>query len=110
MNDDSPILAPAACGQTGFAVSPGSPLRASDEGVRESRVTAKLKAGDVIVDCKRNGVIFGFPLAVWPATAWEQAQWIERLTPWWDMTAPDWTPQAQRLRDSCRAAINKLKK
>lgn len=81
---------------------------ASDNSVRDQTVTAKLKAGNVAVECKINGVLFGFPLAVWPADSWTQAQWVERLTPWWDMSEPDWSPQAQRLRASCRAAINKL--
>lgn len=93
----------------GLAVTAGWPRHAAtDKSVREITVTAKLVAGDVRVECKRAGIIFGFPRAVWPSDSWTQAQWIERLTPWWDMACPDWSPQAQRLRDSCRAAINRL--
>lgn len=54
------------------------------------------------------GIIFSFPAAVWPQDARRQREWIERLTPWWDMTMPDWTPQAHRLRESCVKAINNL--
>ena len=34
--------------------------------------------------------------------------WVERLTPWWDMELPQWSPTVHRLRESCVKAINNL--
>ena len=86
--------------------------KATDKSVNGSPVTAKLKDGVVSVENKLNGVMFSFPLACWPAhwnkttSGLKQLEWITRLTPWWD--APEWTPLAHRLRESCVKAINKL--
>ena len=86
--------------------------KATDKSVNGSPVTAKLKDGVVSVENKLNGVMFSFPLACWPAhwnkttNELKQLEWITRLTPWWD--APEWTPLAHRLRESCVKAINKL--
>ena len=81
---------------------------ATDKTVRDLPVKVKLKIGQIIVEQKLCGVVFSFPAAVWPDDPMRQRAWIMRLTPWWDMAAPDWTPQAQRLRDSCQRAINTL--
>ena len=82
--------------------------RVTDKSVRDLPVKAKLKAGQISVEQSLCGIVFSFPAAVWPQGSWKQAQWVERLTPWWDMDAPDWTAQCQRLRDACRGAINNL--
>ena len=82
--------------------------RASDKTVRDLPLKVKIKDGQIIVEQQTCGVCFSFPAIVWPAGYREQAEWGERLTPWWDMCQPDWTPQAQRLRESCRKAINNL--
>lgn len=81
---------------------------AMDKSVRDLPVKAKLKAGQIIVEQKTCGIIFSFPAAVWPKDVYEQCLWVGRLTPWWDALLPDWTPQCQRLRDSCRNSIDKL--
>ncbi len=100
--DGQPSLAPATC-------SAGRPkTRASDKSVRDLPVNVKNKDGQIIAEQKTCGIVFSFPAAVWPKDASKQWQWIERLTPWWDAWIPDWTPQAQRLRESCVKAINKL--
>lgn len=83
-------------------------FRAMDKTVRDNPTKAKLKIGQIIVEQPSNGVIFSFPAAVWPRGSWKQAQWVERLTPWWDLDTPGWTAQSQRLRDTCVNAINKL--
>ena len=82
--------------------------RVTDKSVRDLLVKAKLKAGQIIVEQSLCGIVFSFPAAVWPQGSLKQAKWVERLTPWWDMDAPDWTAQCQRLRDACQGAINNL--
>lgn len=82
--------------------------RASDRSVSSLPVQSKLKAGQIIVEQKACGVVFSFPAAVWPREVKKQRAWVERLTPWWDMDASDWTPQAHRLRESCLKSIIKL--
>lgn len=82
--------------------------RASNRNVDSLPVKSKLKEGQIVVEQNTCGIIFSFPAAVWPSEARKQRDWIERLTPWWDMTMPDWTPQAHRLRESCVQAINNL--
>jgi hypothetical protein len=81
---------------------------AMDKSVRDLPVKVKLKVGQIIVEQGICGVIFSFPAAAWPDDPLDQARWVMRLTPWWDIGGPDWSPQAQRLRDACRNAINKL--
>lgn len=81
---------------------------ARDKSVRDLPVEACLKVGQIIVEQRICGVVFSFPAVVWPEGSWKQAQWVERLTPWWDTDTIGWTPQCQRLRDACRGAINKL--
>ena len=82
--------------------------RARDRSVDSLPVKTKVKVGQIIVEQPVCGIIFSFPAAVWPSAAHKQRNWVERLTPWWDMDAPDWSPQAHRLRESCVKAINKL--
>ena len=82
---------------------------AMDKSVRDLPVKAKLKNGQIIAEQGICGVVFSFPASAWPASdATQQLNWIMRLTPWWDIGEKDWTPQAQRLRESCRKSINKL--
>ena len=81
--------------------------RAHDKSVRGNPVKAKLKLGQLTVENPLNGVMFGMPACAWPRDPAKQRAWVERLTPWWDMDAPDWTPTAHRLRESCVKAINK---
>jgi hypothetical protein len=81
---------------------------ATDKTVRDLPVKVKLKIGQIIAEQKLCGVVFSFPAVVWPDDPMRQRAWIMRLTPWWDMAALDWTPQAQRLRESCLKAINNL--
>jgi hypothetical protein len=83
-------------------------IQASDKSVRDLPVKAKLKVGQIVVENSNCGILFSFPAAVWPKNKLQRLQWICRLTPWWDMTASDWTPQCQRLRESCIKAIDKL--
>ena len=88
--------------------------RSTDKSVRDRAVTAKLSVGQIIVENKINGVLFSFPAAVWPlhwnptTTAIKRLEWVTRLTPWWDMEQPQWSPTSQRLRESCVKAINNL--
>ena len=82
--------------------------QATDKTVRDVPVKVRLKVGQIIVEQKICGVLFSFPAAVWPQDAMLQRAWVMRLTPWWDIGAPDWSPQAQRLRDACRRGINTL--
>ena len=84
--------------------------RATDKSVRDAAVTVKLAAGQIVVENKLNGVLFSFPAAVWPGPEQSayQRMWVQRLTPWWDMEQPQWSPTSQRLRESCVKAINKL--
>ena len=97
-------LAPVSCS----AVRPKT--RATDKSVRAAAVNVKLVAGQIVVENKLNGVLFSFPAACWPDStmAAHQRMWVERLTPWWDMEQPQWSPTSQRLRESCVKAINKL--
>lgn len=104
MHDEHSKTGDPAVGSTRLVGKP----TATDKSVRDMPVKAKLKVGQIIVEQKLCGVVFSFPAAVWPEGSWKQSKWIERLTPWWDMDAPDWSPQAQRLRDACRNSINKL--
>ena len=98
------------------ALAPGSgsdvrpKTRATDKSVRDRAVTVKLSAGQIIVENKTCGIIFSFPAACWPDSTMSahQRMWVERLTPWWDMEQPQWSPTSQRLRESCVKAINKL--
>ena len=101
---------PAAVVIAGAAIcSAGRPkTRSSDKSVRDLSVNVKIKDGQIIAEQKTCGIVFSFPAAVWPIGYTQQAEWVERLTPWWDMCQADWTPKAQRLRESCRKAINKL--
>lgn len=71
-------------------------------------VKTRLKAGQIVVEQTVCGVLFSFPAAVWPRAARQQREWVERMTPFWEMSAPDWTPQAHRLREACVQAINEL--
>ena len=93
---------------------PGSDVRpktrASDKSVRDAAVNVKLALGQIVVENKINGVLFSFPAACWPDATMSahQRMWIERLTPWWDMEQPQWSPTAHRLRESVVKAINKL--
>ena len=84
--------------------------RASDKSVKAAAVNVKLVQGQIVVENKLNGVLFSFPAAVWPDSTMSahQRMWIERLTPWWDMEQPQWSPTSQRLRESCVKAINNL--
>lgn len=82
--------------------------RATEKSVRDLSVTAKLRAGQIIVEQAVCGVVFSFPAAVWPSEHVMQWSWIVRLTPWWDVPRQDWTPQAHRLREACQKAINNL--
>jgi hypothetical protein len=82
--------------------------RGSDRSVDSLFVRAKEKCGQVSVEQPICGIVFSFPEAVWPKSPDKQLAWVKRLTPWWDMDAPDWSPQAQRLRESCVKAINNL--
>ena len=84
--------------------------RATDKSVRALPTTAKLVAGQVVVENKTCGIIFSFPAAVWPDNTMSahQRMWVERLTPWWDMEQPQWSPTSHRLRESAVKAINKL--
>ena len=88
--------------------SPNSAARVTDKSVRDMPTTAKLKAGQVIVENRLQGVVFSFPAASWPDDPMHQREWVMRLTPWWDIGGIGWTPTAQRLRDACLRAINKL--
>ena len=87
-------------------------MKITDKSVRDCPVTVQLTEGKIQVENKINGVLFTFPAACWPCH-WNlatnqktQMDWITRLTPWWD--APEWTPRAQRLRESCVKAINQI--
>ena len=84
--------------------------RASDKSVRDRAVNVRLTDGHIVVENKINGVLFSFPAAVWPDATMSahQRMWVERLTPWWDMEQPQWSPTSQRLRESCVKAINNL--
>lgn len=109
---NAPIANPDA--MAAFAARTGSDVRpktrARDKSVRDAAVDAKLVKGQIVVENKINGVLFSFPAAVWPdeSMAAHQRMWVNRLTPWWDMEQPQWSPTSQRLRDSCLAAIRKL--
>ena len=74
--------------------------------MRDFPVRAKIKNGQIIAEQKLSGIIFSFPAAVWPTQKLKRLEWVTRLTPWWDMGAADWSPQAQRLRESCINSIN----
>ena len=84
--------------------------RATDKSVRDAAVNVKLVLGQIVVENKINGVLFSFPAACWPDNTMSahQRMWIERLTPWWDMEQPQWSPTSHRLRESVVKAINKL--
>ena len=82
--------------------------KATDKSVRENTTIAKMVNGLIVVENKKHGIIFSFPAAVWPVLPPQQRAWVERLTPWWDMSQPDWSPLSHRLRESCVAAINIL--
>ena len=82
--------------------------RATDKSVRDAAVNVKLAQGQIIVENKINGVLFSFPAACWPDQSAHQRMWVDRLTPWWDMEQPQWSPTSQRLRESVVRAINKL--
>jgi hypothetical protein len=84
--------------------------RASDKSVRDRAVTVRLTNGQIVVENKTCGILFSFPAACWPddSLSAHQRMWVNRLTPWWDMEQPQWSPTSQRLRDSCLAAIRKL--
>jgi len=75
--------------------------------LKDFRVRVKVKDGQVIVSEKVCGVVFSFPQAVWPSEYLDQLSWVRRLTPWWDVTATDWTPQSARLREYCHREISK---
>jgi hypothetical protein len=85
-------------------------VKATDKYVRDLPTTARLVNGQVIVENKICGILFSFPAAVWPDKSMSAHQriWVERLTPWWDMEQPQWSPTSQRLRESVVKAINKL--
>lgn len=83
-------------------------VRHIDRSVRDLPLNVKLKSGQIIVEQGACGVAFSFPAVAWPNDVAKQYLWIQRLTPWWDMDAPDWTPQARRLRESCVKAINSI--
>lgn len=93
---------------SGSAVRPKT--RATDNSVRDAAVNVKLVAGQIVVENKLNGVLFSFPAACWPDSTMSahQRMWVERLTPWWDMEQPQWSPTSHRLRESVVKAINKL--
>lgn len=76
--------------------------------VRDFTITATVDRGQVVVRCRTAGIIFSFPAAVWPEKYFIQAEWIRRLTPWWDEGSETWTPQAMRLRDACSIAVNRV--
>lgn len=78
--------------------------------VRDMPIKVTLKAGQIIVEQKLQGILFSFPAACWPdaSQSAHQRMWVNRLTPWWDMEQPQWSPTSQRLRDACLTAINKL--
>ncbi len=86
---------------------PGAMI-SSDKSVRGAAVKTKLKLGQIIVEQPLNGIIFSFPSHCWPMESAHQRMWIDRLTPWWDMELPQWSPTAHRMRESCVKAINKL--
>ena len=100
--DGQPSLAPA----TGSAGRPKT--HTTDKSVRDRAVTVKLSMGQIVVENKTCGIIFSFPAACWPDQSAHQRMWVDRLTPWWDMEQPQWSPTSQRLRESCVKAINKL--
>lgn len=81
-----------------------------DKSVRDHAVNVKLVNGQVVVENKICGILFSFPAACWPDNSMSahQRMWVERLTPWWDMEQPQWSPTAHRLRESCVKAITKL--
>lgn len=82
--------------------------RSIDKSVRDRAVKVKLVAGQIVVENKTCGILFSFPAACWrDQPAW-QRMWVARLTPWWDMEQPQWSPTSQRLRESCVKAINNL--
>ena len=93
---------------SGSAVRPKT--RATDKSVRDAAVNVKLVASQIVVENKINGVLFSFPAACWPDSTMSahQRMWVERLTPWWDMEQPQWSPTSHRLRESVVKAINKL--
>mgnify|MGYP001607890146 CR=1 FL=1 len=109
---NAPIANPDA--MAGFSARTGSDVRpktrATDKSVRDAAVNVKLVLGQIVVENKINGVLFSFPAAVWPDATMSahQRMWIERLTPWWDMEQPQWSPTSHRLRESVVKAINKL--
>lgn len=94
--------------------APGSDVRpktrANDKSVRDRAVNVKLVQGQIVVENKTCGILFSFPAASWPDDSLSayQRMWVNRLTPWWDMEQPQWSPTSQRLRDSCLEAIRKL--
>ena len=74
--------------------------------LNDFKVRVKVNAGQVVVSETTCGVVFGFPAAVWPAAPDKQREWITRLTPWWDINLPGWTPQSYRLRERILSLIN----
>ena len=84
--------------------------KTTEKSVRDRVTTAKRVDGQIIVANKTCGILFSFPAACWPddSLSANQRMWVNRLTPWWDMEQPQWSPTSQRLRDSCLAAIRKL--
>lgn len=84
-------------------------MKNSDRSVRNLPVLVRRKNGQIIVEQKLQGVLFSFPAACWPpdSQSAHQRLWVARLTPWWDMELPQWSPTAHRLRESVVRAINK---
>jgi hypothetical protein len=81
----------------------------TDKSVRSFHIQARLIDNQIIVVKQAwMGCSFSFPAAEWPKDAWKQKEWIERLTPWWDMDVPSWSPQATRMRESCMRAITEI--
>jgi hypothetical protein len=68
----------------------------------------KLKLGQIVVEQPVCGIIFSFPAHCWPDELAHQRMWVDRLTPWWDMEQPQWSPTSHRLREKCLTAINNL--
>ncbi len=87
-------------------------MSVTEKSVRDFPVKAKLKAGQIIVEQRLLGVVFSFPAACWPDDSLpaDQRMWVIRLTPWWDIGPPGWSPTAQRLRAACQNAIKNLLK
>ncbi len=80
---------------------------ATCKSVRDLPVKARLDGrGVIIVEQKLNGILFTFPAISWPVVSFGQREWVERLTPWWDIFHTEWTPQCHRLRESCVKSIN----